>query len=198
MWIPTLLFLLFVAGCGYAAKSTAQPKPEPEPEPPPNPERKRYGTSFAVDVNDGKLYEAVAKAVAAWNLALGGEWATIKDDGDVPVFWVETVDGEGCPVPTTVEDGYYLSGCAVAVAGPDTHIQVSVKIPDERLNGIVLHEMGHVLRAAGGHIDHPDSGFPPNEHNVMNHKGDASAMISPTVSDAAFIWQGMRYDYSQT
>lgn len=207
---PKMIALLgwiavFATGCAVGAmpkkKSIApapEPEPEPEPEQPPVPEeRKRYGVSFAVDSGDERLVTAFVKAAKAWNTALGDEWVTIKEDGDVPVFWVDTVSGLGCPLPADIPEGKYLSGCAVATATPDAHIELSTKIQPERLNGIVLHEMGHVIRGIGGHINKEGSPFPYDEKNIMNDKGDASTMAEPTADDAAFVWEGMKYDYSR-
>lgn len=195
---------LFATGCAMGAaprkikSNPPVPEPGPEPESEPAPvERMRYGVSFSVDPKDERLTTAFTTAAAAWNKALGGEWVTIKENGEVAVFWVETVEGEGCPT-IDVPTGKYVSGCAAATGTLDTHVELSTKIPDdERLRGIVLHEMGHVIRGTRGHIDTEGSGFPFNENNVMNHTGNPTTMITPTADDAAFVWQGMRYDYSQ-
>lgn len=198
--------LVFATGCAVGATPKKKsippaPTPEPEPEVPPVPaERKRYGVSLGVDPNDEKLMTAVTAAAQAWNTALGGEWVTVKPDGDVPVFWIETVEGLGCVPAADIPEGKYQSGCAAATGTKDAHMVLAEKIPNEaRLRGTVLHETGHLLRAGLGpsHIDQPESGFPYNEANVMNHTGNPETMITPSADDVAFIWQGMRYDYSQ-
>lgn len=200
-----IFLVLFVSGCAIAAanKPTPEPEPlppepEPEPVPAPPPERKRYGVSFAVDPTDERLMAAFTAGADAWNKALGGEWVTVSNNGEVPVFWVDIVEGEGCTPKENIPEGKYEAGCAVSVGTTNTHVELSTMITDDaRLHGIVLHEMGHTIRAAGGHIDSPGSPFPFNENNIMNHTGNSAAMITPTADDVAFVWQGMRYDYTQ-
>lgn len=206
---PRLLMFLgwvavFATGCAVGAKRKIStppvpPEPKPDPTPQPKPERKRYGVSFAVDSNDKRLLTAVQFAAKAWNEALGGEWVTVSPTGDVPVFWVDDVVSEECPVPANMPETSYLSGCAALPGSPDAHIKMSTRIPDdERLAGTVLHEVGHILRAAGGHIDDESrqEKYPFNKANIMNHTGKPAEMKVPTPDDVAFIREGMHYDYS--
>lgn len=203
---------VFATGCAVGAyKKPKATEPEPGPEPTPPPEvpktpRKRNRLSLAVDVDDERLYPAVQKAAAAWNEAFerdgkindNGPWVTVNANGHVPVFWVEGVEGSGCTPKDKIPVGSYQSGCAVAVGTNDAHIEMDERIPtDERLVGTLIHEIGHMLRSAGGHIDDGKTTYPFNKENIMNHTGDPSKFKSPSGDDVAFVWEGMHYDYTQ-
>src|SRR4051812_41787761 len=104
MWL-LVIALLVVVGCATTVKPQSpvveppEPEPEPEPEPVESVSQKQYPVSFAIDPTDEKLMTAFQYAVKTWNEALEGEWVTIKDEseGEVPVYWVETVTTEdGC------------------------------------------------------------------------------------------------------
>lgn len=148
--LPRWLPLLTVALVAVACTVPTEPKPsDPLPPEPPTPKRARM--SFQLDT-DSPLFDVASQAASEWSRALGIP-VTVAPDGEVPIIYTEQLTG--CIDPVNQPIGAKVGACSVGVGTPDRRIEVPTYLPRTHWLTALLHEMGHMLRDRGDHIDDP-------------------------------------------
>lgn len=182
--LPFALFLLLLAGCAVSGPVPYSTRP------------RKQSMSFGVDPSSAVLFAAAARAAATWSRLLGRP-ITAGEGGDIPIFYVQTMDPEQCMLSPDAPAGMFTAACSLDVRTPSARIEVLESVDPVTLYQLLMHEMGHHLRASSTLVDDehiPLHGVQPvhlaEPGHVMSLGNSPPWDKKPDAEDVHFICQG--------